>query len=57
MVALKLIKDGLLDVSSFVMKELFMISIAGNDEGKLLAFSLISLRNWLEDYVEIIQEV
>lgn len=57
MVALKLIKDGLLDVSSCVMKELIMISIAGNDEEKLLAFSLISLRNWLEDYVEIIQEV
>jgi len=57
MVALKLIKDGLLDVSSSVMKELFMISIAGNDEEKLLAFSLISLRNWLEDYEEIIQNL
>ena len=57
MVALKLIKDGLLDVSSSVMKELFMISIAGNDEEKLLAFSLISLRNWLEDYEEIIQKL
>ncbi|MBS5774952.1 MAG: hypothetical protein KHW84_18170 [Enterobacter cloacae] len=57
MVAIKLIKDGLLDVSSSVMKALFMISIAGNDEEKLLAFSLISLRNWLQDYEGIMQEV
>lgn len=58
-ISLKLIKDGLIDLSSsdLFVEKLISISIAGNDEEKNLARNIIISRGWISDRGELLKRI
>ncbi|TGB93265.1 MULTISPECIES: hypothetical protein [unclassified Escherichia] len=58
-VSLKLIKDGLLDLSSsdLYLEKLINISIIGNDEEKILSRNIIISRGWLLARHELVEDI